>query len=362
MHPLFICLTLACLSLNAEIFSKQTEQTKPTKHVEEISIQQLNDWDKTTSSLLKENPLGVGGSNRLYAYLYNGQKMFADASLKETRGYNGNIGTISGKILQLFFPSFQDKNNITDSFSDNLSDKVMATLRKRFEEEKKQMHPLQIQITSMDWKGKEPYYGLENATMKPWVLKSANEFRLPVPPSLKDQQFWKGQLDMVKMKLENVTEEQRKLTYFWAGMSGPGSGDWFAIANDYMNKNNVPLKKRLEVRATLATALFDTMVAVYDSKYKYLVKRPFMHDASIETLITTPNHPSYPAGHSADSAAAETVMSYFFPENAKNWKQRSEDGGNSRIWSGLHFPIDHEAGITLGRNVANAVLQRSGTN
>lgn len=341
------------LSLNAETMTQHSHQQN-----QDISIAELNHWDEVVRDLLKEKPLGVGNTNRLYAYLYNGQKMFADQSLKETGRYQGSISPISKKIIQLFYPDFQGSDKKADEFSEKLSDKIMTKITKRFDEEKQQIHPVQIQITSINWKGKEPYYGLENATMRPWTLKAANEFRLSTPPPLSDATFWKNQLEAVKTRLKNVTEKQKKATYFWAGMSGSGSGDWFAIANDYMNKNNVPLKKRLEVRSVLATALFDTMVAVYDSKYNYLVKRPNMLDRTIETIIVTPNHPSYPAGHSADSAAAATIMSYYFPENSKNWQEKGEESGLSRIWSGLHFPIDHEAGTEIGKNVANAVLNR----
>lgn len=323
-----------------------------------ISIEELTYWDSVVNSLLKSSNFSVGNTNRLYAYLYNAQKAFADESFDLTGRYSGSLGPISAKILKLFFPHFQEEKR-DDLFSDKLAGQVMKSFEKRFQEEQAAIHPMKLQINASQWKGNSPYYGLEHASMQPWIIKKANAFRLSPPPSPEEEKFWQGQLAIVKQAVNNATERQKEAVYFWAGMAGAGSGDWIAIANKYMNRENVPLSKQLLVRSKLATALFDTMVAVYDSKYTYLVKRPFMWDPQLKTIITTPNHPSYPAGHSADSTAAATVLSYYFPENRARWKEMGEEAGFSRIWAGIHFPIDNEAGNALGRKIANAVLQQT---
>ena len=53
-------------------------------------------------------------------------------------------------------------------------------------------------------------------------------------------------------------------------------------------------------------------------------------------------------------------MSHYFPERADEWMTIAEEIGDSRVWSGVHFPIDVEQGYTLGEQVALANLRNSG--
>lgn len=324
-----------------------------------ILIQELSDWDKVVQGLLDKNPLGIGNTQRLYAYLYNAQEAFAKASFDNTGNYSGTLNPISLHVIQLFYPNFQKKEIKVDPYSQTLSDLLIKKIDQRFHEEQSHIRPLSIQPKPDQWQGKQPYIGITVPSMFPWVLTKASEFRLPPPPAPQNDKFWKEQLIVVENSVANITKDQKKEVLFWAGMSGPGSGDWMTIANQYMEKNAIPLSKRLIVRAKLATAESDTIIATYDSKYTYLVKRPFMLDSALKTIISTPNHPSYPAGHSTGSAAAATVLSYYFPENQKNWEEMAKECGLSRIRAGIHFPIDHEAGTKLGKEVANAVLNRT---
>jgi membrane-associated phospholipid phosphatase len=68
--------------------------------------------------------------------------------------------------------------------------------------------------------------------------------------------------------------------------------------------------------------------------------------------IGRPNHPSYPSGHSCVSAAAATVLERFFPAQRAILEQQVEDNGMSRIYAGIHYRMDVEAGQQLGRSVA----------
>ncbi len=76
------------------------------------------------------------------------------------------------------------------------------------------------------------------------------------------------------------------------------------------------------------------------------------------TIMPTPNHPAYPSGHSTLSSASAVVLSHFFPENKENWDAMAKEAGLSRVWGGIHFPMDDTAGFTLGQNVGNEVLKK----
>ena len=83
-----------------------------------------------------------------------------------------------------------------------------------------------------------------------------------------------------------------------------------------------------------------------------------MRDPSIHTIMPTPNHPSYPAGHSTLSATAATLLSFYFPENKKKWEELASVASDSRVWGGIHFPIDVKQGLILGHKVGEAVIAK----
>lgn len=322
---------------------------------QEISNSELNEWDSEVDRLGNEKPLIYGETNRLEAYLYNAQRAFAEESLRRSRTYKGSLNPISEYVIQLFYPDYKS-NNESDAYSRQIANSLFKKIDDRFATEQKQMRPFKLQEKENSWNGTKPFLGIKIPSMNPWILKSPDEFRLPPTPT--DQAFWDNQITLLKKNMENLTDDKMKKIYFWAGMSGQGSGDWIAIANKYMEKNNVPLEKRLQVRAVLATAMCDAAIAAFDSKYTYLIRRPFMMDPSIKPVIDTPNHPSYPAGHSVLSSAAATVLIHYFPENRKEWESLAYDAGMSRIWAGIHWPNDNIMGNQLGIEVGKATIQR----
>ena len=84
--------------------------------------------------------------------------------------------------------------------------------------------------------------------------------------------------------------------------------------------------------------------------------RPFQVDPEFAPLFTTPNHPSYPSAHSCISTAIASVLAELFPVDAVEVLALAEQASDSRLWGGIHFRSDLEAGGDLGRSVATLVL------
>jgi membrane-associated phospholipid phosphatase len=124
-----------------------------------------------------------------------------------------------------------------------------------------------------------------------------------------------------------------------------------------MQESSMRLEQILLLRSVLAMTLADTEIAAMDSKYTYWVKRPFMRDNTMLTFMPTPNHPSYPSEHAAIAGAGAAFLETFFPQQRERWVALSREAANSRIWSGIHFPMDAEQGLALGRAIAEKVLQ-----
>lgn len=364
------CILVACFhfifipSLCAfEAFSYTSSELQPVKDIKtsvQIAQEELDKWDRVAKELLVRFPLGDGDSTRLTAYLANAQKAFAEASKAISGKYAGTLDPISLFVLQLFFPNYQAKEapqGESDQFSNELSTILANRIAARFNQEKTTIHSVSYSEGKDTWRGTVPFTGLRIPTIQPWNI-DVKEYIAHPPPPPTDTAFWQDQLAQVKKMMAEASEKQKKEILYWAGMAGPGSGEWFEIAKQYMADKKTSLEEQLAVRSTLASSQMDTLITTFTSKYKYMVRRPDMLDPALKTYIKTPNHPSYPAGHSTCSASAATVLTYYFPENQKTWAKLAEECGLSRIRAGIHFPIDHQGGQTLGVKVGQAYTKQ----
>jgi membrane-associated phospholipid phosphatase len=87
--------------------------------------------------------------------------------------------------------------------------------------------------------------------------------------------------------------------------------------------------------------------------------RPFQVDPEFKSLFPSPNFPSYPSAHSCQSSAVVTVLGAFFPGDAEAIMKIAEETGNSRMWAGIHFQSDIDAGFDLGIAVGELVVERA---
>jgi hypothetical protein len=111
--------------------------------------------------------------------------------------------------------------------------------------------------------------------------------------------------------------------------------------------------------ALVLVANFDSFVSCFEAKYHYLAPRPFQIDPTVDMLFPAPNHPSYPAAHGCGDGASEVVLTYLFPHDAAFFRERAQEGAMSRLWAGIHFRSDIDAGLMLGRSVGQLVVTRT---
>jgi hypothetical protein len=329
-----------------------------SKH--KITQEELEKWDTIVFDLVKKNKLGDAHASRIYAYLYTAQRDAAYLSYNVKHSFMGSIDAISAKVLCLFFT--HDCSNLANSvghdpYSAELADMVTNKVKARMQEDDTKTKLYPEKPAAFYWAGIRPYFGQDTGSWKTWLIQSGNEFRVPAPPAY-DSPEWQHQLQITTTALKNISNEQKKAVIFWAGNPGTITppGQWLDIANHYMRSNDVPLAKVLLVRSVLAMTIADAVIAVFDSKYSYWMKRPNMLDKTIQTIMPTPNHPSYPAGHATISGAASTVLIYYFPDAKITWEKYAYEASYSRVWGGIHFTNDTEQGLTLGKHVGDRAI------
>lgn len=196
--------------------------------------------------------------------------------------------------------------------------------------------------------------------VKPWMMTSTdivNERAAP-PPSTSSSQM-KTELAEVKNTVNNLTRDQLATVYKWAdGVSTPTPpGHWDAIAAPYISTASYSEVRSARVYALLNMALHDAGVACWDTKFFYFSPRPSQLDPEIKTQTGLPNFPSYVSGHSDFSAAGADVLSYLFPDGASNFNALKQEAALSRLYGGIHYRSDIEAGLTQGQRIGEYTVR-----
>jgi hypothetical protein len=220
-------------------------------------------------------------------------------------------------------------------------------------------------------------------SVTPFVLASATQFRPVPPPALDSAKYLKALAEAKALgTLANSrhTDEQTHITQFYkqdAEILVNEAGRQLVLAHNFSLADNALLFVQLNI------AVADTRIAEWDAKYFYKFWRPVTAlnanpDGTVTNnysawlpVIVTPNHPSYPSGHSGTVVGVEVLRYYFGDANTltlhtttagepartvTSLTQIEVENGLSRIYGGIHFSFDNKAGQILGKNVANYAL------
>jgi len=186
---------------------------------------------------------------------------------------------------------------------------------------------------------------------KTWVITSGRDLRAPAPPN-------DGAAEIAELKPLAGQRDAKAADLIAYWNVGPPSYRWQQVALDEAMRNNLPWQWAVRDFALMHAAIYDAMVAAWDSKYAYNRKRPSETDASLVTALPNPPSPSYPAEHAVAAGAAAAVLSYLFPDRAAYFAGKAEEAGRSRVLAGVQYPSDVSAGLELGRKVAARVIER----
>jgi hypothetical protein len=148
------------------------------------------------------------------------------------------------------------------------------------------------------------------------------------------------------------------------------------------------LSQNARIFALLAMAVCDSLISSMESKYFYNYWRPvtaIIHgdldnngktapDPSWLPLIITPPFPSYPSAHASAGGGARAVLEHFYGEDGHYitltsptapgvtlaytaFEQITDDIDDARIYGGIHFRFDQEAGARQGRRIGSYILR-----
>jgi len=234
-----------------------------------------------------------------------------------------------------------------------------------------------------------PGAGTQLATMTPWVLVRASQFRLPPPYSLDSAQY---AADLNETKTMGAfsgsprTADQSELALFWQSNTPL---TWNRVAAQISAERGLSFHENVHLFALLNVTMADAVIACWDSKYRYSFWRPITAiregltpadaDPTWEPWLDffppgTPAFPEYPSAHASISGSAAFILASTFGDNTSftvtsesrpgtrsfsSFSSAVSEIADARVFGGIHFRTSCDLGNTLGRNVANFVARHA---
>jgi membrane-associated phospholipid phosphatase len=131
---------------------------------------------------------------------------------------------------------------------------------------------------------------------------------------------------------------------------------WMQVAMQQIANSSLAGPQQTRALALVATAISDSTIAAWDSKYAYGRQHPSTVDPTITTVVAVPQSPSYPSEHAATAGATAAVLSYLFPDEAAKFSDMAYQAAMSRVMAGVAFPSDAVSGLDLGDDIGKAAV------
>lgn len=222
----------------------------------------------------------------------------------------------------------------------------------------------------------------------PFSLDSGDQFRAAAPPALTSAEYASAYEEVRTLGGASSTRrsaEQTTIARFWVQAT---HRPFNQIARSLAERRSLALDDSARLFALLNIALADARIAVWDTKYEFGFWRPVtaiaepLDDGNDATtpepdwvpLLETPNHPAYASGHSATGAAGAEVLSAVFGERIDfdvtspdvpdvrsfvSFADAAQENADSRIYGGIHWPFDNQAGLALGAEVGRHAVENT---
>jgi hypothetical protein len=232
--------------------------------------------------------------------------------------------------------------------------------------------------------GSGVFFHWRNVT--PFALESSSQFRSGPPPALTSAEYTKD-YDEVKTvgDVDSIFRppDRADVARFYNALLAVGV--WNPVARQLATAHGNLLAENARAFALINMAISDALVTVMETKYFYEFWRPETAiraadaDANPKTVpnidftpfIPTPCFPGYPSAHATASYAARRVIQEIWGAGGHSieliaptldlalyytrLKQITDDIDDARVYAGIHFRFDQEAGARQGGGIGRYV-------
>jgi hypothetical protein len=242
------------------------------------------------------------------------------------------------------------------------------------------------------WVPTTPPAVAQYARAKPWVLKSADQFRPGPPPQLSSALYARDYNETKTLggtKSTVRTPEQTAAVTFWNEQTLAPA--WQAAARQHSAAKGLSLAENARLFALLNMGVANSVITDWDAKFTYNFWRPITairngdmdgndateRDPGWTPLETTPMHPEYPSQAAIASGVAVGVLESVFgsqpvititatdfmdPKLTRQFNSVSHmaaEHKNVRIWGGIHFRHSLDVGYDMGKKIAAYLIDNS---
>jgi hypothetical protein len=225
----------------------------------------------------------------------------------------------------------------------------------------------------------------------PFGIPRASDYLLGPPPDLTSAAYTKTYKEVMTVGAIDSTErpqDRANVALFFAAASPTQAMN--QAAREVAEEEGGSLSENARALALINMAMNDSLVTALLNKYYYNFWRPetAIHAADTDgnpktvadldwaPFITTPCFPSYPSNHGSAVNAAAEVLRRLYGESGhvitltnpatptiilrySSFNEIAEDVSDARVYGGIHFRTDQDAGADLGRAVGRAVYKNN---
>ncbi len=223
---------------------------------------------------------------------------------------------------------------------------------------------------------------------------STSQFSPPPPPELTSVEYAIDFNEVKELGAVNSTRRtavQTLIAQLWAQVNTPTTNSfvWNSVARNVAISRNNTTVENARLFALFNIAVHDALITSVTSKFRYGLWRPVTAirradedgnpdtepDAEWLAFLANPPYPAYAGNMAAIGTAHATTLALVFGRDdipfQNTWEgtpsegrtrsylsfgQMANEEANSRIYGGIHFRFDSEAGQSIGRNVGNYVF------
>ena len=225
----------------------------------------------------------------------------------------------------------------------------------------------------------------------PFGLDRAERFSIEPPPPLTSIRYARAFNETKRVGDVNSTQRsqyQSDVARFYAAVLPVRA--WNPAVAQIARSQNRSLTHTARALALLNMAMSDALVTMFKAKYEYTFWRPITAiragdtdgnwgttaDPEFTPYVGTPCHPGYGSTHASSAYAARAVLERIYGRRGhaieladgsvpdvrlqyQSFEQITDDIDTARIYGGIHFRFDQEAGAQLGNRVGTHVVRRN---
>ena len=209
----------------------------------------------------------------------------------------------------------------------------------------------------------------------PFGVESSSQFRSEPPPALTSNEYVKDYQEVMAVgDSASVMRpaDRADAARFYAAVLAVAT--WNPAVRQVAAAEGTSLSENARAFALLNVAISDALVSVMETKYHYTFWRPETAIPGFVPFIATPCFPGYPSAHASASYAAEEIARRIFGAGGHSivltsppavgvtltydsFKAIARDIDEARVYGGIHFRFDQEAGAVQGRDIGKYVYK-----